>query len=213
MTASIEQLIADLRSDDMAISAAATNQLKDIGSDEAVDALLALLEDPDYNVRFMAAMTLGLIKSPRSVDPLVVTIKENDDYDVLWAASWALSELGALSAAPLIDVLDHGKPMTRDVAADILASIGDLAAVEPLGRAFRVYGLEDRWETARFGAADALEKFGEDAVEVLVEAMYDEQPAIAERAAQALEAIGTERALRAIDKWRAEQADGNAPAH
>lgn len=202
----VEQLIEDLRNEDWHIRSAAAERLKEVGDARAVEPLIEALDDENYTVRFVAAMTLGIIRDPRAIQPLVEALRKNDDYDLLWATAWALHEIGALSAEPLIEVLDVNDPLTRDMAADVLGRLGDPRAIQPLAVVFREHGLQDRAQTARFGAADALEMFGEDALPIFQEALEDPYPEIRARAVMALGNIGSTRSVPSLIAALADEA-------
>jgi len=191
-------LIEQLRDPDWQVRYDAANQLKIVGDQRAVPALIEVLQDDNLTVRFVGAMTLGIIKDPRAVRPLIDMLLSTDDHDVLWAAAWALSELGALSSEPLINVLSTTDSLTRDVAADVLGGIGDARAILPLLEALLEYGAIDYPDTGRYGAADALERFGELSVAPFVQALKHHTAEIRARAAQALGTIGRPQAIPAL---------------
>lgn len=197
-TVSIEQLIEDLRDDDWEVRYNAADQLKVVGDGRAVEPLIRVLNDDNMTVRFIAAMTLGIIKDPKAVPDLANMLRTNDDYDVLWAAAWALNEIGGLSAEPLIESLKVKSPLTRDIAADVLGRLGDERAIQPLAEVFVNHSLEDYPETGRFGAADALEKFGEAATDAFSAALTHDTPEVRARAALALGRIQSPRSVPAI---------------
>lgn len=192
----IDQLIDDLRHEDWNVRYAAADQLKAIRDTRVVPFLVALLDDENLTVRFIVAMTLGVIGDKQAVDPLVEALRHNDDYDVLWSIAWALSEMGVIATDPLIEIVIEGNALARDIAADILGNIGDARAISPLAEAFIEHGLKDYPETARFGAADALEKFGADAAPIFLEALKHSQPEICVRAATALGVVGRGQAVK-----------------
>jgi HEAT repeat protein len=195
---SVDQLIENLRSEDWQIRYDAANRLKTLGDTRAVPALINVLDDSNLTVRFIAAMTLGILRDSRAVLPLVEMMRGTRDHDVLWAAAWALSEMGALSAEPLIAVLRTEDPLTRDVAADVLGSVQDERALQPLAYAFMTYGLTDYPETGRFGAADALERYEERAVPIFLQALNHDSAEVRARSAEALGHIGADDAVPSL---------------
>lgn len=192
---SVDTLIENLRHADWQVRYDAANHLKTLGDPRAVPALINVLNDENLTVRFIAAMTLGIIHDGRAVLPLVNLLRTTHDHDVLWAAGWALSELGALSAPPLIDVLKTNDPLTRDVAADVLGTIGDEAAIPPLRHALADQGAADYPFTGRFGAADALDRFGERAIPAFVDLLRHPSPDLRVRAVRSL---ARHRATKAV---------------
>lgn len=195
---SISQLIANLRHENWHVRYDAADQLKTVGDERAVEPLIEVLDDENLTVRFIAAMTLGIIKDERAIDPLIHVIHQNTDYDVLWAAAWALSEIGEPVFEPVLGLLETGNAITRDIAADVLGGIGNSHAIEPLAEVFVHYGLRDYPETGRFGAADTLEKFGDAAVPYFVNSLDHKSPEIRARAAAALGNIGSPSSISAL---------------
>ncbi len=183
---SVEILIQHLRDEDWQVRYDAANQLKALGDTRAVPALIRVLEDENLTVRFIAAMTLGIIHDERAVLPLINLLRTTHDHDVLWAAGWALSELGALSTKPLIDVLKTNDPLTRDVAADVLGTIGDDSALPHLKQVLAAQGVMDYPFTGRFGAADALDRFGGAAVPTFIDLLDHESEDIRVRVVRSL---------------------------
>jgi HEAT repeat protein len=194
----IEQLIQNLRHPDWQVRYDAADQLKVVGDPRAVEPLIDVLQDENLTVQFIAAMTLGIIKDPRAVNPLVAALSRTDDYDTLWALAWALSEMGSLSSEPLIAVLQDGNPLTRDIAADVLGGIGDARALEPLRDALIQHGLADYPETGRYGAADALERFGELSCAMFIAVLSHENPTLRGRAVRGLGALKTPQGVPAL---------------
>ena len=191
----VDTLIENLRHEDWQVRYDAANHLKTLGDTRAVPALINVLEDENLTVRFIAAMTLGIIHDGRAVLPLINLLRSTNDHDVLWAAGWALSELGALSSDPLIDVLKTNDPLTRDVAADVLGTIGNGDAIPHLRCALTEQGLADYPFTGRFGAADALDRFGTRAIPTFTELLQNTSPDIRVRVARSL---GELQAIQAV---------------
>ena len=67
-----------------------------------VPATIGLLKDPDWWIRITAAETLGRLKDPRGVPPLVDALS---DPETRWSAVEALGRIGDLRAAPALSQL------------------------------------------------------------------------------------------------------------
>ncbi|MEO0562442.1 MAG: HEAT repeat domain-containing protein [Chloroflexota bacterium] len=210
-TPDIQTLIDALRDPDWQVRYDAADRLKVIGDARAVPALIDVLNDENPTVKFIAAMTLGIIQDASAVDPLVAMLRASDDDSLLWASAWALSEMGALSSEPLIDLLDSEDAITRDVAADVLGGLADARAVPHLLDALMKHGMADYPETGRFGAADALERFDELSLTSFVQALYHSHPDIRARAADALGNIGLPEAIPALVSCLEDTAQANTP--
>jgi twitching motility protein PilT len=75
-----------------------------------VPAAIGLLKDPDWWLRIAAADTLGRLRDPRAVEPLIAALA---DADVKWAAVEALGRIADQRALPAL-----GK-MLADPASDV----------------------------------------------------------------------------------------------
>ncbi len=105
--------------------------LEKIG-EQAVDPLIALLEDPDPSLRQIAASTLGRIGSPRAVDALIESLKDKNS-NVRWDAAHALGQIKSEKAVgPLITMLkDESGPVFYQTVTS-LGRIGSPKALDPL---------------------------------------------------------------------------------
>ena len=191
---------------------ALVRQIGDLGEAgaPAVEPLIAALHDPDAFERWRAANVLGNIGEP-AVEPLIAALRD-PDANVRGRAANALEGIGdARAVEPLIAALRDPDKDVRGRAANALAQIGDAHAVEPL-----IVALADPDANVRFSAADVLEKLRDPrAVEPLkkllsdtsrVDSRYDKR--VCDYAAEALERIGTSKALAAVEEWRREQKNG-----
>ncbi len=101
----IEIFIQALRDPEKAVRAQATRALASVG-EPASERLIALLEDPDWKVRYRAIEALGLIRDKRIVDPIIERLSDEKDH-VRYMAVKALGEIGARDAIDQISSL-HG---------------------------------------------------------------------------------------------------------
>lgn len=113
-TASVETLIERLRDEDLDVAIDAAEALGNIGSAEAVPALIESLEnDPSGEICTMIAVALGQIGSAEAIDPLLKIALErpeemewNDDWDTWWDVQKAsVISLGTLQAEKSVDKL------------------------------------------------------------------------------------------------------------
>jgi len=168
----LEPLVKALEDKNDMVSSAASWALVERGS-SSVEPLIAAVQSKVSSVREMeiAARTLGRIKDPRAVDPLIPLLQ--DFPDVQEAAIKALGQIGDPRAAqPLISLLRHGMGGYRSPRYDVynaLLAIGK-PAVEPL-----ISTLKDRDENRRIGAAALLGSLGDPkAIQPLKEALSRE---------------------------------------
>lgn len=172
--------------------AAAAFRLGDIGDEGAVGALVAALGDPDGDVRIAAARSLGHLRAPEAVEPLLRTAGDHRIPDAL--AGWALLQIGAAALPILRQLLDYTEPRGRAAAVGLiglLGSAGDAAAVEAR--------LRDSSALVRTAAARSLGRLGaERTLPLLLAAIEDRIPAVREAAAVALGALRDRSAAEAL---------------
>ena len=179
----VESLIMSLADSDRGVRRRAVRALRMIGM-EAVEPLIAALHHSDREVRRQVAEVLGTMKDGRVVKPLVAALGDSDN-GVRWQAAEALGKMGEEAVEPLVAVLGESgsgvrwwaaaaleqigtgavdslmkvliaeKWEVRQQAAEVLGTIQDARAIEPLAMA-----LGDSNDGVRRRAATALEKFG-----------------------------------------------------
>ena len=145
----------------------AASGLGKIKIDNAVEPLIALLEDAKDCVLLSSIEALGELKDYRAVEPLIVLL-EDEKSEVVLAAATALADLGEgfHAVEPLIVLLEDEKSEVVLAAATALADLGEgFHAVEPL-----IVLLEDEKSEVVLAAATALADLGEGfhAVEPLI---------------------------------------------
>jgi HEAT repeat protein len=90
----------------------------------ADDVINLLHNDPSVEVRARAARSLGRMGSPRAVQPLLSCV-EDGPVATRAQAIWALGEMGALEALPVLrTTLQGSSHHLGELAADALAGIG-----------------------------------------------------------------------------------------
>ncbi|MGB3401108.1 MAG: HEAT repeat domain-containing protein, partial [Microcoleaceae cyanobacterium] len=127
----------------------------EIGSEVAVEPLIAALEHEDIFVRRSAARALGEIGSEVAVEPLIAAL-EHEDSDIRSNAASALGEIGSeVAVEALITALEDEDSDIRSNAASALGEIGSEVAVEAL-----ITALENEDSDIRSNAAEALGQMG-----------------------------------------------------
>ncbi len=149
MSKSVEELIEDLNNQDEFVVEEAVGELELMG-DESVDALMSALSHRKKNIRLNAAKILGIISNPKSIDVLILTLRDNNKL-VRREVSTALSRMGPLAVDPLIDILDDEDWRVRGAAAWALGNLKDDVAIKPLEGL-----LEDESGYVRAGAINAI---------------------------------------------------------
>jgi HEAT repeat protein len=78
------------------------------GRDAAAEALIALLRDADYGVRYNTTDALSRLRDSRAVTPLLAVLRSDKDTLVRGHAAWALGQIGDPAATgPLIAALSE----------------------------------------------------------------------------------------------------------
>ncbi|MDR1778130.1 MAG: HEAT repeat domain-containing protein [Desulfovibrio sp.] len=91
----------------------------------------ALLKDPEVNVRYQAAASLGNLSFPDSV-PILCQAMHDEEW-VQFAVIEALAKIGASSALnALVQLLPHSTPLVSSAIIDALGAIGDIKIIPML---------------------------------------------------------------------------------
>jgi HEAT repeat protein len=163
----------------------------------AVEPLVAVLKNPDSNMRKAAALALNTTGAPSdphiqawhivakeewdkavamdtmAVEPLICALNSSNHYSfgVRKAAAEALGAIGApLAADALVKALKDTSTEVRQAAAKSLGQFGDALAVDAL-----VQTLKDSNENMRQAAAESLGKIGDTrAMKPLIAALKEE---------------------------------------
>ena len=216
----VKKLIKELKHKDDQVRRYAAEALGKMGDARAVEPLIQALKDETGFVANRAALALGEIGDARAVEPLIESMKYKGGY-VRGGAAQALGELGDKRAVePLINALkaDISGYAPRQTA-QALGELGDPMAIEPL-----IQALRDEDSSLREVAAKSLDKLGwypgdniakvycliakkqwkeftkigKPAVELLIQALKDEDYQVRGGAAEALREIGDKRAVEPL---------------
>jgi len=216
----VEGLIAALNRNLRACQAAA-EALGQIGDEQALDPLVAILESSD--VHKSVARALGQIGDAQVVGPLVSALDDipqvaaealaeigapsveplisalhTKDLKVRWAAAEALGRVGAPAVEPLIALLDSRRKDLHPAAAWALGETGDVRGVGPLAV---VLEHEDR-EVRRVAAMELGRLGDERAVEALIAALNDNDQEVRDVVVEALESITGQEFDDDVDRWQ-----------
>jgi HEAT repeat protein len=192
---------------DATIREAAASALGEIGEPRAVEPLIVVLNDRDWEkreenrpVRCAAALALGRIGDPRAVGPLAEALSDYESA-VRGPARDALIEIGDPSAVEPVIAVMHTL-VNLDNAITVLCALGK-PAVEPL-----TTFLDDEETNVRHAVAYVLGEIGDPhAVGSLIQTLKDEKEHVRTRAAKSLGKIGDARAVDPLilalqDEWR-----------
>ncbi len=146
----IEPLIMLLGDEDRFVKSHAALALGAIG-EPAVNPLIRALREGDGNHRWGAAIALGKIRDPRSIEPLILALA--DKYENVRAESASsLAAMGKPALGPLLQFLTCSDGPSRFEVVMALGELHDTDAIQPL-----IMMLENADEDERKAIADALD--------------------------------------------------------
>ncbi len=164
-----------------------------MGSDSAVDPLVAALDDQEGEVRMRAARALGMVRGSASIRPLVLALADPSRWSAIRVAE-ILIGVGREAVGELLAAYDSLPLPGRISALDILGRIRSLEAVPLLLRA-----LKDTHPDLRARAACALGHIGDPGFAApLLDALRDAEWPVRATAARALGRIGARAAIQAL---------------
>jgi HEAT repeat protein len=131
----IRTLLTDEKSPD--VRKAALLSLYALAKEKALGDLVKVLkEDDEPTLRATAAGLLGRIGSKEAVEPLIATVVNSFDDDVILQALVALRKIGDPQAADAadaaIEALEYSSVLVRTEAARTLGELGEKKAIGPL---------------------------------------------------------------------------------
>lgn len=164
-----------------------------------VPRLIALLQDPNPDLRQTAALSLGKIASTEAVPGLLLALRDADPL-VRQYSAWGLGNLGERARAEvawaLVVVLEDPIPAVADAAAQAVGSIG--AGPEIIARVLTM--LREGSVQARRAAITVLGLLESPlAYDGLLNALADRDAEVRQRAIAALGELGDRRAVPAIE--------------
>lgn len=177
----------------------AVRALGTLRDQRAMKPLLKALKDKDNSVRASAAEAVGRMGNPNAIEPLIVALSDRD-HIVHSQAVGSLRRVGGMRAVSLLArLMAYGKEAPyRLMAANALADLGDIRAVDPLVEALRHEDSE-----VRCHAAWVLGKLGYQAgIGPLITALKDKDPQVCKRAAQALKQITDQNFGEDASEWQ-----------
>jgi HEAT repeats/SMI1 / KNR4 family (SUKH-1) len=128
----LENILKKLKSKKESERTKATDQLGRLGGKQAVDALIAALNDPECYVRWHAACSLKLLHPPEALEALITAAADGEFGKANDNAIGALAAYNdERSAQLLLKILETGD-YYAGVAGHALAKRGDARAIKPM---------------------------------------------------------------------------------
>lgn len=193
--AAVEALVTLFNDNMMEVQREAVDAMASMGNGP-LPKLIGCLKDDRWRVREQAAKTLGCLKDPEAVQPLMIACRDRDGA-VKSAAAEALGRIGDARAVPaLIKLFKDTSKIVRETAGTALVYIGEAAIpalLETLAdphfvvRCHGVRALGGMTTDYQMGRAWTKDRR---VVEALIQALKDEDRAVREDATIALGIIG-----------------------
>ncbi|MFP5260947.1 MAG: HEAT repeat domain-containing protein [Blastocatellia bacterium] len=182
----IEPLTEFLNDSDVDLRIYATHALGDQHDPRAVHVLINTLKDENVNVRYHAIEALGKMRAAEAADALAA-VAESRDFFLAFPALDALTSIGDSRIAPrLVPLLED--EMLHSPATDALGRLGDEDVIVPLVESLNTPGAH-ALVVAR-ALATLYDRY---------EKSYREGSHIADLARGAIDAVGVQNLLDAID--------------
>ena len=190
---SVREAIRSLRSRRRWKRADSAEDLGLMRSREAVEPLVALMNDPEPEVRIRAARALGIIRGTTSIRPLVRALADPSRWSAIRVAE-ILINVGAEAADELLAAYETLPRHARISALDVLGRIRSLRAIGLMKRC-----LEDPDPDLRARAAHGLGLIGDSGTASdLIKALADREWPVRAMAAKALGRIGNPAAIPSL---------------
>ncbi|MBI1949861.1 MAG: HEAT repeat domain-containing protein [Acidobacteria bacterium] len=190
---SVQGAIRSLRSRRRFKRADSAEDLGLMRSREAVEPLVALMNDPEPEVRIRAARALGIIRGTTSIRPLVRALADPSRWSAIRVAE-ILINVGAEAVDELLAAYETLPRHARISALDVLGRIRSLRAIGLMKRC-----LEDPDPDLRARAAHGLGLIGDSGTAPdLIKALADREWPVRAMAAKALGRIGNPAAIPSL---------------
>ncbi len=162
--------------------------------DQAIAALLSLLQDKDSHVRSRAVYAVGKLgnASPQVVEALLSRLQDENSY-VRSRAVYAVGKLGNASPQVVEALLSRLQDENSYVRSRAIEALGKLGNASPQVVEALLSRLQDENSDVRYSAADALGNLGNaspQVVEALLSRLQDEDSDVRFFAADALGKLG-----------------------
>jgi HEAT repeat protein len=191
---STPMLVTALKHKNPYVRLVAAQLLGEIRDSQAIEPLIALLHDKDWDIQLAVVGALGQIGDRRAVEPLITALSDKHE-DMRGKAAEALGQIGDKRAVePLTAALHDEYLRVRYPAVEALGQMGEIA-VDSL-----IVALNDMNADVREKATEALGQIGDKrAVESLITALHNEENEdVRRKAAKALGIIGDSRAVESL---------------
>lgn len=194
----VPALLPLLRDPDAGVCLFAASALGSLGAKEALPALVELVVDPKRNVQAAAVMVISKLGLKEAIPALLKAVKTPQKVDDEPDLIFALGELGAREAAPLLRRLIGDREFTfRERALRVLVQLVGREAAPEI-----VANLEDPDLGVRGEAITSMERLVlTERAPALVPLLKDDDPAIQVTAALALVRLGTKSSLEYFVKF------------
>jgi len=150
-----------LKSSDNQIKANAVEVVAETGSEEMINDVVALLNDPDITVRFAAAIAMGDMKYTDSREKLEKMTKDSD-LNVATASSYALYQMGETKYLKTVE--DYASSNDQTVKANAVMLLGKAKDKHALPILYQLKNDADSTDLVAFGATEAIARIGDERI-------------------------------------------------
>ena len=176
---------------------------KSLQTEMSQDEALLALKNPDWHMRLSAVQALSRYPSDQTLAALLLVVGDIDP-DIREIVGHVIEAYQSTAVPGLISLLDHEENIGREAAVQILGRIADQEAT--LGIIQALQKDESAW--VRISAVEQLGKIHNlQSTTALIQALQDEHPDVNRAVRKALEAIGTPKALQAIQEKHSRTVD------
>ena len=173
------------------IRARAAQRLGQMRAASGTYALVKALEDPEIEVKLMAAWSLGQVGELESLRPIFGSLAGYSKIAALRVANIVVG-FGPAAAPILLQILSTSEPVVQALAIRMLGELGDRSAARPLSNF-----LHSENKELRIAACEALARIGEPLAALPLRGLLqtDGEWAVVAKAAQALGTLKDPQAI------------------
>lgn len=182
-------LVRLLGSDNHRVLLKAIGALRKVATDDAIEALIPLVQHSNPSIRRQTVEVLGDLNAPDAFDLFAEMLSEDASFEVRAAAAKGLGKLKDRHAISLLEQALRDEPTVRCAAVMGLTSIGEKQVIPAL-----LASLKDPTPAVRYHAVVGLGKLkAEQAAGAIRRLLEDKDSMVQTGAKKALNALGIER--------------------
>jgi HEAT repeat protein/WD40 repeat protein len=206
-TAACQPLVRLLRSDSHPVLLKAISALRRVATDDAVEALIPLVQHPNPSIRRQTIEVLGDLRPPDAFDLFAELLAEDVSFEVRAAAAKGLGKLKDKHGIRLLEQALRDEPSVRCAALMGLTAIGEQSAIPAL-----LATLRDPTPVVRYHAVTGLGKLkAEQATGAIRRLLEDKDSMVRTGAEKALVELGISNPQISLQRRLAVRMSGLMP--